>query len=155
MLEQLHDVVQSAHRHEKLRKAVCPQCGKQCRLLCAKPQHDIFGTSFATLATHTPYYACTVCERSISASRYAGHLEKCLGISGRSSSRMAMVRMHGSGASSPRSIGGESESEEEGRVRSKKRRLVAPPSPARSQLSRFKEAEGRRMARVSGNGRAS
>lgn len=49
------------------------------------------------------YFKCTCCENEKVASvRYAAHLEKCLGLSGRKSSRAAMAKMNSSsGGGSP------------------------------------------------------
>ncbi|CUS09434.1 unnamed protein product [Tuber aestivum] len=49
------------------------------------------------------YFKCTSCDNEkVASSRYAAHLEKCLGLSGRKSSRAAMVKMNSSsGGGSP------------------------------------------------------
>ncbi|KAF7725474.1 Ataxin-7-like protein 3, partial [Apophysomyces ossiformis] len=39
-----------------------------------------------------PSYECVNCRKTIAASRYAPHLEKCLGLAGRQSSRVATRR---------------------------------------------------------------
>ena len=48
-------------------------------------------------ATYVPWQTCPKCKRSLLITRYAQHLEKCLGISGRQSSRNAMARMSAQG----------------------------------------------------------
>ncbi|KAF9896760.1 Ataxin-7-like protein 3, partial [Lobosporangium transversale] len=52
---------------------------------------DIFGQN--PQANNSQTYDCVHCQRSFPAQRYAPHLEKCLGLSGRSSSRAASRRM--------------------------------------------------------------
>ncbi|CAZ86628.1 unnamed protein product [Tuber melanosporum] len=49
------------------------------------------------------YFKCTSCDNDkVASSRYAAHLEKCLGLSGRKSSRAAMAKMNSSsGGGSP------------------------------------------------------
>ncbi|PWW78440.1 hypothetical protein C7212DRAFT_293462, partial [Tuber magnatum] len=49
------------------------------------------------------YFKCTSCDNEkVASSRYAAHLEKCLGLSGRKSSRAAVVKMNSSsGGGSP------------------------------------------------------
>jgi hypothetical protein len=45
------------------------------------------------------YFPCTSCDNEkVVSSRYAAHLDKCLGISGRKSSRAAMVKMNNNGS---------------------------------------------------------
>lgn len=55
--------------------------------------------------TGVVYFKCTSCDNEkVLSSRYAAHLEKCLGLAGRKSSRAAMAKMNsnsGSGAGSP------------------------------------------------------
>lgn len=56
-------------------------------------------------STGVAYFKCTSCDNEkVLSSRYAAHLEKCLGLAGRKSSRAAMAKMNsnsGSGAGSP------------------------------------------------------
>ncbi|RCH83225.1 hypothetical protein CU098_009280, partial [Rhizopus stolonifer] len=40
-----------------------------------------------------PFYECVNCKKSIASARYAPHLEKCLGLAGRQSSRVASRRL--------------------------------------------------------------
>ncbi|KAF2748963.1 hypothetical protein M011DRAFT_420184 [Sporormia fimetaria CBS 119925] len=50
-------------------------------------------------ASYIPWHTCPSCKRSLLITRFAQHLEKCLGISGRQSSRNAMAKMqNGSGS---------------------------------------------------------
>lgn len=46
-------------------------------------------------ATYIPWHTCPNCKRSLLITRFAQHLEKCLGISGRQSSRNAMAKLSG------------------------------------------------------------
>jgi ribonuclease P/MRP protein subunit POP1 len=51
-------------------------------------------------ANYIPWHTCPNCKRSLLITRFAQHLEKCLGISGRQSSRNAMAKIAGNGAGS-------------------------------------------------------
>ena len=46
-------------------------------------------------ASYIPWHTCPHCKRSLLITRFAQHLEKCLGISGRQSSRNAMAKLAG------------------------------------------------------------
>ncbi|KAI1664031.1 Ribonuclease P/MRP protein [Pyrenophora tritici-repentis] len=46
-------------------------------------------------ASYIPWHTCPNCKRSLLITRFAQHLEKCLGISGRQSSRNAMAKLAG------------------------------------------------------------
>lgn len=46
-------------------------------------------------ASYIPWHTCPKCKRSILITRFAHHLDKCLGISGRQSSRNAMAKLAG------------------------------------------------------------
>lgn len=46
-------------------------------------------------ASYIPWHTCPNCKRSLLITRFAQHLEKCLGISGRQSSRNAMAKISG------------------------------------------------------------
>ncbi|KAF2873085.1 ribonucleases P/MRP protein subunit POP1-domain-containing protein [Massariosphaeria phaeospora] len=46
-------------------------------------------------ASYIPWHTCPSCKRSLLITRFAQHLEKCLGISGRQSSRNAMAKLTG------------------------------------------------------------
>ncbi|KAF1808830.1 hypothetical protein P152DRAFT_370660, partial [Eremomyces bilateralis CBS 781.70] len=55
-------------------------------------------------AHYIPWHTCPNCKRSLLITRFAQHLDKCLGIGGRASSRNAMARMSGAagtGSSTP------------------------------------------------------
>ncbi|KAF2708434.1 hypothetical protein K504DRAFT_535037 [Pleomassaria siparia CBS 279.74] len=49
-------------------------------------------------ASYIPWHTCPNCKRSLLITRFAQHLEKCLGISGRQSSRNAMAKLTGNGS---------------------------------------------------------
>lgn len=59
-------------------------------MLVSKPGCDVFGNTYA--ANNLPSYECVNCHKMIAAGRYAPHLEKCLGLAGRQSSRVANRR---------------------------------------------------------------
>ncbi|KAJ4297848.1 hypothetical protein N0V90_005744 [Kalmusia sp. IMI 367209] len=46
-------------------------------------------------ASYIPWHTCPKCKRSLLITRFAHHLDKCLGISGRQSSRAAMAKISG------------------------------------------------------------
>ena len=46
-------------------------------------------------ANYIPWHTCPKCKRSLLITRFAHHLDKCLGISGRQSSRNAMAKISG------------------------------------------------------------
>ncbi|KAH7392775.1 hypothetical protein BKA66DRAFT_458272 [Pyrenochaeta sp. MPI-SDFR-AT-0127] len=50
-------------------------------------------------ASYIPWHTCPNCKRSLLITRFAQHLEKCLGISGRQSSRNAMAKIAGQNGS--------------------------------------------------------
>ncbi|KAF9093496.1 Ataxin-7-like protein 3 [Mortierella sp. AD031] len=85
------DVVSEAHRDVKNMRTVCPICKTKCRNYVVRAGQDIFGQNPQNNNSQT--YDCVRCQRSFPAQRYAPHLEKCLGLAGRSSSRAASRRM--------------------------------------------------------------
>ncbi|KAG0057273.1 Ataxin-7-like protein 3 [Gryganskiella cystojenkinii] len=85
------DVVTEAHRDVKNMRSICPICKTRCRNYIVRAGLDIFGQNPQTNNSQT--YDCVHCQRSFPAQRYAPHLEKCLGLSGRTSSRNASRRM--------------------------------------------------------------
>lgn len=58
-----------------------------------KPGYDVWGKSYTV--NNLPSYNCVNCQKSIASTRYAPHLEKCLGLAGRQSSRVASRRIGG------------------------------------------------------------
>ncbi|KAF9362163.1 hypothetical protein BGX26_000051 [Mortierella sp. AD094] len=89
--EVILDVVAESHRDVKNMRSNCPVCKTKCRNYVARAGVDIFGQN--PQANNSQTYDCVHCQRSFPAQRYAPHLEKCLGLSGRSSSRAASRRM--------------------------------------------------------------
>jgi hypothetical protein len=59
-----------------------------------RPGFDVWGKSYTV--NNLPSYNCVNCQKTIASTRYAPHLEKCLGLSGRQSSRVASRRITGS-----------------------------------------------------------
>jgi hypothetical protein len=51
---------------------------------------------------YVPWHTCPSCKRSLLITRFAKHLEQCMGLSGRAASRNAMARMNGSTPSGSR-----------------------------------------------------
>ncbi|KAL1590167.1 hypothetical protein WHR41_00987 [Cladosporium halotolerans] len=45
---------------------------------------------------YVPWHTCPSCKRSLLITRFAKHLEQCMGLSGRAASRNALARMNGS-----------------------------------------------------------
>ncbi|KAF9134390.1 hypothetical protein BGX30_011953 [Mortierella sp. GBA39] len=85
------DVVSEAHREVKNMRTVCPICKTKCRNYVVRAGQDIFGQNPQPSNSQT--FDCVHCQRSFPAQRYAPHLEKCLGLAGRASSRAASRRM--------------------------------------------------------------
>lgn len=50
---------------------------------------------------HYPWHTCPNCKRSLLITRFAQHLEKCLGIAGRQSSRNAMAKLSSQNGNTP------------------------------------------------------
>ncbi|KAF1989238.1 hypothetical protein K402DRAFT_351052 [Aulographum hederae CBS 113979] len=51
-------------------------------------------------ASYVPWHTCPRCKRSLLITKFAQHLEKCLGIAGRQSSRNAAAKISGNGVGS-------------------------------------------------------
>ncbi|KFH65244.1 hypothetical protein MVEG_08725 [Podila verticillata NRRL 6337] len=85
------DVVSESHREVKNMRSICPICKTKCRNYVVRAGLDIFGQNPQSNSTQA--YDCVHCQRSFPAQRYAPHLEKCLGLAGRASSRVASRRM--------------------------------------------------------------
>ncbi|KAI8336552.1 hypothetical protein BC941DRAFT_427423 [Chlamydoabsidia padenii] len=101
--ECIYDVTFQVHYDLKRANTPCQICQTKCCCYVKKPGLDVFGNSFNT--NNLPYHECVNCNKAISSSRYAPHLEKCLGLAGRQSSRVANRRL---GSSSPAHNEGES-----------------------------------------------
>ncbi|KAI8073000.1 hypothetical protein BC940DRAFT_315768 [Gongronella butleri] len=98
MDECVYDVLFDVHRDVKQAYSVCQICQTKCRIHSQVPGRDIYNNAYNS--GNLPSYECVNCQKMISASRYAPHLEKCLGLAGRQSSRVASRRMGSSPSSS-------------------------------------------------------
>ncbi|CAO3686231.1 unnamed protein product [Umbelopsis ramanniana] len=94
--ECIFDVLLGVHKDLRTRSSVCQICKTKCQGYVNKAGCDIFGNSFTS--ANLPSYECVNCHKMYPATRYAPHLEKCLGLAGRQSSRVASRRM---GSQSP------------------------------------------------------
>lgn len=70
----------------------------RCKHYIKRPGLDVWGKNYTV--NNLPSYDCVNCQKTIASTRYAPHLEKCLGLSGRQSSRVASRRMGSSPFSS-------------------------------------------------------
>ncbi|SAM09487.1 hypothetical protein [Absidia glauca] len=98
MDECVYDVLADVHKDIKQSYDTCQICQTTCRHHVQKPGCDIFGKSYNV--NNLPSYECVNCQKMIASTRYAPHLEKCLGLAGRQSSRVAIRRMGSSPSSS-------------------------------------------------------
>ncbi|KAI8339044.1 hypothetical protein BC941DRAFT_421960 [Chlamydoabsidia padenii] len=98
MDECIYDILSDVHRDIKQSNDICQICQTTCRHHVQKPGCDIFGKSYNV--NNLPSYECVNCQKMIASTRYAPHLEKCLGLAGRQSSRVAIRRMGSSPSSS-------------------------------------------------------
>ncbi|KAI8582217.1 hypothetical protein K450DRAFT_227935 [Umbelopsis ramanniana AG] len=94
--ECIFDTLLGVHKDLRTRTSVCQICKTKCQGYVNKAGCDIFGNSFTS--ANLPSYECVNCHKMYPATRYAPHLEKCLGLAGRQSSRVASRRM---GSQSP------------------------------------------------------
>lgn len=69
----------------------------QHMLIVKRSGYDVWGKSYTV--NNLPSYECVNCQKTIASTRYAPHLEKCLGLSGRQSSRVASRRIGGNSPS--------------------------------------------------------
>ncbi|CAG8447054.1 8644_t:CDS:10 [Acaulospora morrowiae] len=79
------DVIFEVHRETKLAASICQI------YVALLPGLDIFGNH--PQSNNSPTFECVHCQRPYPSKRYAPHLEKCMGLAGRSSSRVANLRM--------------------------------------------------------------
>ncbi|CAG8587694.1 2793_t:CDS:10 [Gigaspora rosea] len=85
------DVIFEAHREAKLSTSICQICNTECRSFVVQPGLDIFGNH--PQQNNSPTFECVNCQRPYPSKRYAPHLEKCMGLAGRNSSRVANLRI--------------------------------------------------------------
>ncbi|ORX60562.1 hypothetical protein DM01DRAFT_1332702 [Hesseltinella vesiculosa] len=125
----IYDVLFDVHRDVKQAYAVCQICQTKCRIHSQIPGHDIYNNVYNS--GNLPSFECVNCQKMIASVRYASHLEKCLGLAGRQSSRVASRRM----GSSPSSSDYNSDSNDNER---KRKKLPSSPltSGSRSKRSR-------------------
>jgi len=110
-------VIQVYNQEQKARQ-VCSICYTTCRKYHHTAGLDIYGNP----PTSPPLIACSRCARSVAANRFAAHLEKCMGLAGRASSRQALQRINGN------------YSEEDDSDTKRRKRI----KPGKTQLSKFK-----------------
>ncbi|KAI8982959.1 hypothetical protein BDB01DRAFT_134930 [Pilobolus umbonatus] len=89
--ECVNDVLLDIHRDIKRATSVCQICQTRCKQYIQRPGCDVWGKSYNV--NNLPSYECVNCKKTIASTRYAPHLEKCLGLSGRQSSRVASRRI--------------------------------------------------------------
>ncbi|CAO3624957.1 unnamed protein product [Cunninghamella blakesleeana] len=130
--ECIYDVLYEVHRDVKQSYSICQICQTTCKLHVQKPGYDIFGNSFNV--NNLPAYECVNCQKTIASTRYAPHLEKCLGLAGRQSSRVASRRL----GSSPNSVDYSSDSNDSER---KRKKLPLSPLSHGSKVKRPKSYE--------------
>ncbi|KAJ2956047.1 hypothetical protein NQZ79_g8056 [Umbelopsis isabellina] len=118
--ECIFDVLLGVHKDLRTRTSVCQICQSTCQgyglwtferkgtcirytnatflleYIVNETGCDIFGNSYTS--NNLPSYECVNCHKMYPATRYAPHLEKCLGLAGRQSTRVANRRM---GSQSP------------------------------------------------------
>ncbi|KAK9453874.1 hypothetical protein V1511DRAFT_489303 [Dipodascopsis uninucleata] len=86
-MEQItHDITLSAFAKEKKSRQPCMTCGAVHNSrngtgtnYVSRPGQDIYGRAKLQAADSALYFECLNCTRKIAASRYAAHLERCLG----------------------------------------------------------------------------
>lgn len=94
-LDQIDDICLEVcfEMHKKLKCGLlCIECDSEFSDIICKPGHDIFGHTQSDIQNTNECFTCVNCSRVVVASRYAPHLEKCMGL-GRSSSRIATKRL--------------------------------------------------------------
>ncbi|KAI7879171.1 hypothetical protein K492DRAFT_238062 [Lichtheimia hyalospora FSU 10163] len=138
--ECIYDVVFEAHRNIKQANSVCQICQTRCRSYVSRAGCDVFGNSYA--ANNLPSYECVNCHKMIAAGRYAPHLEKCLGLAGRQSSRVANRRLGSSSpyASTPTSVDDSTHALSDPESDKKKKRPIQSTSNGISRVKKLKNA---------------
>ncbi|KAK9239329.1 hypothetical protein V1525DRAFT_398474 [Lipomyces kononenkoae] len=85
-----HDIALEAFSREKRSRQPCPSCGAIHNSRAssgavgkghyiARPGQDIYGRAKQHASESGSYFECTNCARKVAGSRYAAHLERCLG----------------------------------------------------------------------------
>jgi len=97
--------------HRKLKLGLlCLNCDSVYSDVITRPNCDIFGQTINEIQ-NTESFECVNCKRMVMASRYAPHLEKCMGF-GRNSSRIASKRLASSVSKKNSNESEESDSED-------------------------------------------
>ncbi|CAO3632157.1 unnamed protein product [Mucor hiemalis] len=91
--ECIYDVISDVHKDVKQENSTCQICQTECKHYVKRPGYDVWGKSYTV--NNLPSYNCVNCQKTIASTRYAPHLEKCLGLAGRQSSRVASRRIGG------------------------------------------------------------
>jgi len=79
--------------HKKAKSGLlCVSCDSLNTEIVNRPGSDIFGQTQTDMENNSESFECVNCKRAVMASRYAPHLEKCMGY-GRNSSRIASSRL--------------------------------------------------------------
>ncbi|BFZ64214.1 SAGA-associated factor [Saitoella coloradoensis] len=161
ILDNLHDIALSAHTHAHTSRQICPTHNKPCRQFCSLPNKDIWGKDLVNGGKEGGagggggsggYVKCDICGREVAGSRFAPHLEKCLGLGG--ARRAASSSKKGSGTASPYTFATNSDASDDdfelsdastaASGKSKKRKN--PPMEKKSHVQKFKQASGGRGA---------
>ncbi|ODQ76456.1 hypothetical protein LIPSTDRAFT_60599 [Lipomyces starkeyi NRRL Y-11557] len=85
-----HDIALEAFSREKRSRQPCPSCGAIHNSRASsgavgkghyvdRPGQDIYGRAKQHASESGSYFECANCARKVAASRYAAHLERCLG----------------------------------------------------------------------------
>ncbi|KAL0097642.1 hypothetical protein J3Q64DRAFT_1714467 [Phycomyces blakesleeanus] len=125
--ECIYDVLSKVHRDTKRSLETCQ--------LFVRPNTDIFGNHYNV--NNLPSYKCMNCESTIASTRYATHLERCLGLAGRQSGRVASRRLGSSPNPSNASDDAGSSNEYDGPMSDRKRKKT--PLASTSGSSRVKK----------------
>ncbi|PVV02551.1 hypothetical protein BB560_002992 [Smittium megazygosporum] len=82
------EMVYNSHRDAKQSVSNCPLCLTKCRTYVDLPGVDIFGQD--PTSSSQVLFKCESCQREYPSSRFANHMDKCMGLSSR---RMASRRL--------------------------------------------------------------
>ncbi|CAO3589398.1 unnamed protein product [Absidia cylindrospora] len=96
--ECIYDILHGVHKNMKQSYDICQICQTTCRHHVQKPGYDIYGKNYDV--NNLPSYECVNCQKTIAST----HSEKCLGLAGRQSSRVANRRMGFSSSSTDHNI---------------------------------------------------
>ncbi|KAH9875127.1 hypothetical protein J1614_004616 [Plenodomus biglobosus] len=91
------ELIKQQQKHAEKESVGTP--GSQDTDMAAADTKEIKLNTGGKPASYIPWHTCPNCKRSLLITRFAQHLEKCLGISGRQSSRNAMAKLVGQNGS--------------------------------------------------------